>query len=301
MNSKLEGKYIIVITGPTAVGKSQLLLDLFSDYNGPIISADSRQIYKEMTIGTAKPSVEEIKALNLRLVDHTSIHTPYHAGMYEREAMSVINKAFAKGQVPVLSGGTGLYLKAVAEGLDIIPEVTQETIDALNTQAQEDYQSLLSELSSRDTEYYNQIDINNKHRVIRALSVIRETEKPFSSYLNQKMPKAFKTIYIVLERPREILYERINKRVHQMIAEGLLEEVKSLWEFRSLKALQTVGYQELFRHFDGQYGLDEGIHLIQQNSRRYAKRQMTWFRNQLVGEYFHSDDIKGVREFIGSL
>ncbi len=301
MRSKLEGNQMIVITGPTAVGKSQLLMELFSNYEGPILSADSRQIYKEMSIGTAKPSVEEITTLGLKLVDHTSIHTPYHAGMYEREAMQIIDAALAKGQVPVLSGGTGLYIRAVAEGLDIIPEVSPESIATLNAQAKEDYQSILEELKAKDAKYYTQIDTNNKHRVIRALSVIRHTEKPFSSYLNQKKPKPFKTSYIVLERTRENLYERINSRVHQMMEQGLLDEVKSLWKYRELKALQTVGYQELFRHLDGQCSLDESVQLIQQNSRRYAKRQMTWFRNQLQGEYFHPEDIQGVREYIGSL
>ncbi len=289
---------LIIITGPTAVGKSTLLLELFKDNIGPVISADSRQVYQEMSIGTAKPSDEEIKALDLQLVDHWSIKEPYHAGLYERQAMDIINPSFAQGQVPVLSGGTGLYLKAVAEGLDVIPPVKPETIAELNQQATEDYPSLVNELKTKDVVYFSQIEAQNTHRVIRALSVIRETGQPFSSYLNKRAPRNFETLYIVLERPREELYQRINLRVHQMMELGLEDEVKGLWEHRSLKALQSVGYQELFKHMEGLYGLDEAISEIQKNSRRYAKRQMTWFRNQIKGQHFHPNDIDKIRTTI---
>ena len=301
MHSKLEGNHIIVITGPTAVGKSQLLLELFSDYDGPLISADSRQIYQEMSIGTAKPSNEEIETLDLKLVNHTSIHSPYNAGKYEQEAMVLINSAFNNMQVPVLSGGTGLYLQAIAKGLDSIPEVNQETINKLNSEAEEDFQSLLVELQVADEVYYKQIDLNNRHRVIRALSVIRETKQPFSSFLNQRVPRTFKTYYVVLERPREKLYERIDNRVLKMIEYGLVDEVKGLIDYRSLKALKTVGYQEVFKYLDDEYSLDDAISMIQQNSRRYAKRQMTWFRNQINGVSIHPEDIKAVRSYITSL
>lgn len=289
---------LIIITGPTAVGKSTLLLELFKGNISPVLSADSRQVYKEMSIGTAKPSDDEIKALDLQLVNHWSIEEPYHAGLYEKQAMDIITPAFAQGQVPVQSGGTGLYLKAVAEGLDVIPAVNPETIAKLNRQATDDYPTLEHELETKDPIYFNQIESQNTHRVIRALSVIRETGQPFSSYLNKKAPRNFETLYIVLERPREELYQRINLRVHKMIELGLEEEVRGLWAHRELKALQSVGYQELFKHMEGVYSLDEAISEMQKNSRRYAKRQMTWFRNQIDGKHFHPDEIDKVRETI---
>ncbi len=251
-----------------------------------------------MSIGTAKPSDDEIKALDLQLVNHWSIEEPYHAGLYEKQAMDIITPAFAQGQVPVLSGGTGLYLKAVAEGLDVIPSVLPETIAKLNQQATEDYPALVHELETKDSIYFNQIESQNTHRVVRALSVIRETGQPFSSYLNKKAPRNFETLYIVLDRPREELYQRINLRVHQMIELGLEEEVRGLWAHRHLKALQSVGYQELFKHMEGVYSLDEAVSEIQKNSRRYAKRQMTWFRNQIDGQHFHPDEIDKVKETI---
>lgn len=300
-NIDTDQKHIVVITGPTAVGKSSFLLELFGDYEGPVISADSRQIYKELSIGTAKPSEEEIEALNLQLVDHWSIEEPYHAGLYEKQAMVRINDAFALGQVPILSGGTGLYLKAVAEGLDVIPEVSPEIVSVLNAQALKNYPSLVAELESKDKSYFSQIESQNRHRVIRALSVIRETGQAFSSFLNNRSPRNFITHYVVLERPRQELYARINKRVLHMMEQGLSEEVEALWELKHLKALQTVGYQEIFRYMEGKYNLDQAVSEIQKNSRRYAKRQMTWFRNQIKGAHFHPEDIVGVRQYLKGL
>lgn len=298
MNNSTDNKYVVVVTGPTGVGKSNLLLELFEDHNGPIISADSRQIYKEMSIGTAKPSNEEIIKLDLRLVDHVSIHEEYNASKFESEALNLIRPALEQGELPIVSGGTGLYLKAISEGLDDMPEVSQSTVDSLNKEAGEDLTELCSELKEKDPEYYGQIDIKNSRRIVRALSLIRETGRPFSSFLNQRSPREFKTMNIVLERPREELYARINERVMQMMERGLLDEVKGLMQFKEMKALQTVGYQELFSHLEGQLSLDESIFEIQKNTRRYAKRQMTWFRNQMDAHYFHPRDSAGMRAFI---
>ena len=283
-------KKILVITGPTAVGKSALLRDVKPHMDGPFISADSRQIYKEMRIGTAKPDPEEIAALDIKLVDQVSIHEHYHAGRYEREALALILPALEDGQIPVVSGGTGLYIKAIAEGLDDIPAVDPSVIQQLNQEAEEQMRSLVEELKQKDPQYHMRIDLSNRHRVLRALGVIRQTGQAYSSFLGKVQPRPFEVKYVILERTREALYERINERVLQMMEAGLMREAESLFTHRKLKALQTVGYTELFRHMEGELSLDEAVSEIQKNTRRYAKRQMTWFRNQVKADFIHPDD-----------
>lgn len=301
MSSESNKNKVIVLTGPTAVGKSSTLLELAAITTAPILSADSRQVYKELLIGTAKPDKEEIKATRLHLVDHKSIHETYTAGHYEEEAMALITTAHAAGQVPVISGGTGLYIKAICDGLDKIPRTTDVTRDQLNAEVEEKgLEHLLVELQVSDPEYYTTIDIHNKHRVIRALAVIRETGKKFSSYLNKRPQRPFTAEYVVLERDRKELYQRIDERVEKMFQEGLMAEAEPLIEHRHLKALQTVGYAEIFDHMDGRYDQATCISEIQKNSRRYAKRQMTWFRNQMQATRFHPDDLDGIKKHVTS-
>lgn len=291
--------HLIVITGPTAVGKSSTLLGLAELSSAPILSADSRQVYQELSIGTAKPSKEEIAKTGIKLVDHISIQDDYNAGSYEQEAMAHITEAHSKNQTPIISGGTGLYIKAVCEGLDKIPRTSDDTRVQLNQEVTEKgLEHLIIELGKSDPEYFSTIDQRNPHRIIRALAVIRETGKKFSSFLNQKAPRNFTPLYVVLERERKELYGRIDERVVQMFEAGLMTEAEPLHQHRHLKALQTVGYSEIFAHMDGDYKMEQCVAEIQKNTRRYAKRQMTWFRNQMQAQRFHPEDIDGIKTLL---
>jgi len=248
----VKDKILIVLAGPTAVGKTDCAINLAKKYNAHIISADSRQLYQEMNIGTAKPSTEEMGGIPHHFIDHLSIHDPYSVGQYEREVISFLPPYFDKHNTAILTGGTGLYIKAITEGLDdfpviplIIKQDLQNIFDAVGIEP------LQNELKREDPDYFNKVDINNPQRLIRALSVIRQSGKSFSSFLS-KTPKErfFKPIFILLERERQELYERINLRVDIMIKNGLIEEAKTLFPHRHLTALQTVGYQELFNYFE---------------------------------------------------
>lgn len=292
---------VFVLTGATAIGKSSVTENLFDVFPELlIISADSRQVYKELSIGTAKPSKQIIEKLKMSLVDHVSIHEEYNAGIYERQAINIIEKS--ENQSILLSGGTGLYIKAICEGLNNFPFVDSAIKDQLNLELEnEGIEKLKHELNQKDPEYYMLIDNNNPHRILRALGVIRVSNKTFSSFQQVKNPQRnFEVHYINLVRPREELYNRINQRVMMMIEQGLVNEVKSLVKFSSLKALQTVGYTELFNHLDGQITLDEAIAQIQMHSRRYAKRQITWNKNQFTSDAFHPDQINEIADSIKS-
>ena len=282
-NSSARKKHLIVIGGPTAVGKTTFGIKIAQALSCEILSADSRQGYREMNIGTAKPSSDEIRAVKHHLINHISIHDNYSVGDYERDALYLLEyDIFQSQEIAILTGGTGLYIKAVCEGLNQFPEVDTSIHQALIKQCEsEGIKELQEELKRRDPTYFAQADTLNPHRLIRALGVIRTTSNTFSEYWNApKAKRSFKPIYIYLSLPREQLYERINKRVDLMVQRGLIEEAMTLYKFRHLRSLQTVGYQELFAHFDGQYSESEALNKIKQHSRNYAKRQITWFRNQ---------------------
>lgn len=277
-----QKKYLIVITGPTAVGKTKATIQIAQSFQSEILSADSRQIYKELNIGTAKPSQEELHAVPHHFINHISIHDPYDAGQFETEAISLLDDLFLKHNTVFVTGGTGLYIQALLEGLDQFPAVPdhirQKWEDSF---AQNGIDFLQKSLLDLDPTYYEVVDRSNHRRLLRALMVCDASGQPFSSFLNREKPKRkFTPVCFFLSRDRSILYERINTRVDQMIAEGLVDEARSLYPHRSAKALQTVGYQELFEHFEGKYSLVEAIEKIKIHSRRYAKRQLTWFRNQ---------------------
>lgn len=276
------------MTGPTAIGKTDLALELVDYFDSFIISADSRQIYKELSIGTAKPSPEEIVKGKMELVDFVSVTEPYSAGLFMNQALPLIERAHQKGITPILCGGSGLYIKAVCEGLDPKPTVEESVIEELNLDLEQKGVSFLQEeLEKKDPEYYSTADVENSYRVIRALSIIRQTGNTFSSYLNQpKTERNFIPIYIVLDMPREQLYGRIDERVIRMMEAGLLDEVKSVITHKNLQSLKTVGYTELFDYLDDKTKLNEAVSLIQRNSRRYAKRQTTWNRNQIKSTAF---------------
>ncbi len=293
-------KYLIVITGPTAIGKTALTLQLNQKYNTSIISADSRQIYKELSIGTAKPTPSEIASGPIKLVDHISLADDYSVGHFEKEAMAIIAEDHMQGDISILSGGTGLYIKAVCQGLNEFPAVEKSIREALSSEYQEKGITTLQEkLKSKDPDYYHTVDIHNAQRLIRALSVIESTGKTFSSFLNQPLAqRPFDVISIILNQERDILYDRINQRVDKMITAGLLDEVESLLPYRHHNALNTVGYKEIFQYIDGELSREEAIEEIKKNTRRYAKRQLTWIRKYNDGRCFLPSDVDGVMAYI---
>lgn len=279
---KASNKKLIVLTGPTAVGKTKEAINLAKTLNTEIISADSRQFYKELNIGVATPTEEELSEVKHHFIGHISIHNNYNVGLYEKDAIEKIELLFKTHDTLVLTGGSGMYIDVVCNGIDSLPDVDIEIRNELNRVFKEEGISVLQEeLREKDIEYYNIVDTKNHIRLIRALEVIRQTGKTFSFYrTNQKTQRDFQIIKFALQRDRAELIERIDKRVDLMIEEGLLEEAKEVYPYKNLSALNTVGYKELFKYFDNQISLEEAIEDIKTNTRRYAKRQMTWFRKE---------------------
>ena len=299
------GRKLIIILGPTAVGKTDYSIETALGYGSPVISCDSRQIYKEMTIGTAVPSAEQLAAVQHYFIHSHTVTELYTAGKYELEALELINRLFAEGhETLVMAGGSGFYIDALVNGLDDFPAADLALREELMTRLREEgVDELRLELKALDPESYATIDIANGQRVVRALEVCLMTGKPFSSFkTSPRKSRDFVVEKIGLTRPREVLYDRINRRVVQMIDEGLVDEVRSLVQYRDLAALQTVGYKEIFDWFDYQYGLvstegrtptspgdgpvtslDRAVELIQRNTRRYAKRQLSyWGRDKNI-------------------
>ena len=275
-----ESKYLVVVSGPTASGKTAFAIQLAQLYDTVILSCDSRQFYREMNIGTAKPTAEERSRARHYFVDSLSITDDYSIGDFARDAEALLRELFEKKDVVVLCGGSGMYLKALCEGLDDFPEVPPAFKTELNNwYRKHGLQALRSELQRLDPDYFDAVDQSNPHRLLRALAVCKVSGKPFSGFLDRrKPPRPFQCIYLWMHRPRPLLYERINNRVDAMIGAGQIEEARTLYPQRHLTPLQTVGYQELFTYFDGDTTREEAIELIKRNSRRYAKRQVTWSR-----------------------
>ncbi|MEO9501348.1 MULTISPECIES: tRNA (adenosine(37)-N6)-dimethylallyltransferase MiaA [Nonlabens] len=282
-------KNLIVIVGPTAVGKTALSIAFAKAYKTEIISCDSRQFFKEMTIGTAVPSKEELAEANHHFIQNLSIHDSYSVGDFERDAVKLLENLFKSRDTVIMVGGSALYEKAVTHGLDQLPEVPDTINDAIESLYKEDgIEALQEELKMKDPEYYNQVDLQNPRRLIRALGICRATGNTFTQYRSGvKQQRDFNIIKIGLEAPRDELYDRINARVDIMINNGLVSEAKSLLLFKDLTSLKTVGYQELMGVFENSYNLEEGIRLIKRNSRRFAKRQMTWYRKDQDVMWFH--------------
>lgn len=277
----MEKKSVLInIVGYTAIGKTKLSISLANHFDTEILSADSRQFYKELSIGTAAPSPEELAAVPHHFIHSRSITEEYNVGAYEKEALLKLEKLFKKKEIVIAVGGSGLYIDALNKGLDSFPKVDPKIKQELALQyAEYGLVYLQEELKNTDPEYYNKVDLSNHTRLLRALEVSRTSNKPYSSFLEQeKKSRFFKSIYIGLTSEREILYQRINQRVDKMMEIGLLDEVKSVIEYRHHNALQTVGYKELFLYLDGEIALDKAIEEIKKNSRRYAKRQLTWFK-----------------------
>ena len=275
-----NGKRLVIVLGPTAVGKTDFSIELARKYGSPVISCDSRQIFKEMTIGTAVPSASQLAAVKHYFIHSNSVEDNYTAGKYELEAVALIERLFARGHdTLVMAGGSGFYIDAVCKGLDDFPPADPRLRAELSARLRsEGVESLRFELRRLDPESYDAIDLANGQRVVRALEVCLMTGRKFSSFKTSAVKKrSFSIEKIGLTRPRDILYDRINRRVVRMIDAGLVDEVRSLVRYRSLPALQTVGYREIFSYLDGDISLDRAVELVQRNTRHYAKRQMTWW------------------------
>ena len=292
---------LITVVGPTAIGKTRLAVSLARHFETEVISADSRQFFREMSIGTAVPTEEEQEGIQHHFVQHISVEQPYSVGDFERDALELINQLSTRHTTLIMAGGSGLYADAVLYGLDPFPEVDKGVREALmTTLEQEGLSALQQELKESDPEYYNKVDLQNPHRLIRALEVIRSSGLPFSSFRNKaKVDRPFASVLIGLKADREVIYERINQRVDQMMEQGLEEEARALYPLRELNALQTVGYKELFAYFDGEISREMAVDRIKQNTRRFAKRQLTWFRKNKEIQWFdHDSSLEEVVGFI---
>lgn len=276
----LNNKYLIAIVGPTAIGKTSLSIKLAKHFNTEILSADSRQFFKEMQIGTAAPTHEERSQAKHHFIHNKSIIDDYSVGTFEKEAINTLNTLFKDKNVVIMVGGSGLYVDAVTKGLDYFPDVDKSIRTQLNKDLEtHGLESLQLKLKTLDPKSYNTIAIDNPQRVIRALEICIGTKKPYSSFLNKdKNNRNFKTITVGLTADRDIIYNRINKRVDIMIDNGQIEEAKALISKQHLNALNTVGYKELFKYFNNEWNLEFAIEEIKKNSRRFAKRQLTWFK-----------------------
>lgn len=291
---------LIVIGGPTGSGKSALAVEIAKHFGAPIISTDSRQVYRNMAIGTAQPTKEELAAVKHYFIADREVEDDFNCGRYEVEALALLDKLFTEYEYVVAVGGSGLYIQALCSGMDALPEADEELRVSLKKRLEkEGLDSLVEELQRLDPKYAEIVDRCNPARVMRALEVCISTGRPYSEQRSGTITeRPFNIIKIATDMPRDILYERINKRVDIMVEEGLVEEVRNLYHKRKLNALQTVGYRELFDYFDGKCSLEEAIELIKRNSRRYAKRQMTWFRRDSEFRWFAPSALSDIIAYI---
>ncbi len=300
---------LIVVTGPTAVGKTELCLEIAETLGIPIINADSRQMYNGMSIGTAAPTAEQTARVKHYFVGNLRLDDYYNAAMYEQDAIRLLEQLFSQQQerqgqrFALMSGGSMMYIDAVCNGIDDIPTITPETRSLVKERlAKEGLEAFCEELKRLDPEYYSIVDKKNTRRVVHGLEICLQTGKPYSSFRkNSKKARNFNTKKIVLNLPREELYARINARVDTMMDSGLLEEARSLYPQRGLNALNTVGYKELFEHFDGKYPLDEAVSRIKGNTRRYARKQLTWFKRDASARWFSPNEKDSIMNFISEL
>lgn len=289
----LSDKLLVVLLGPTAVGKTDTTIAVAKHFQTEILSADSRQFFQEMSIGTAVPEPEQLAAVKHHFIQHLSIQDYYSSYDYEQDAIALAIKLFEKKDVLLLTGGSMLYIDAICKGIDDIPTISAE----IRKKVEADYEEkglgdLQQQLRSLDPDFYEQIDLLNPKRVLHAVEICLQAGKPYSELRrNQAKKRPFRILKIGLNRNREELYERINRRVDLMLATGLIEEVRALYQYRGLNALKTVGYKELFGYFAGEYDKEEAIRLIKRNSRHYAKRQLSWFRRDEEIIWFHPENV----------
>ena len=295
-------KTLIVITGPTAVGKTALCLEIAKHFDIPIINADSRQIYRELRIGTAQPTKEQMQEVKHYFVGTLGLDDYYSASLFEQQVLECLEQQFLTSDYALLSGGSMMYIDAVCDGIDDIPTIDDETRTLMKQRlADEGLEALVEELRRLDPEYYEIVDRQNPRRVVHALEICTMTGKTYTSFRKrEKRQRPFQIIKIGLNRPREELYDRINQRVDQMMADGLLEEARSLYPLRHLNALNTVGYKELFDHLEGRWPLEEAVERIKGNTRRYARKQLTWYKKDERMKWFHPQETEQIISYISN-
>ena len=293
-------KTLIVITGPTAVGKTALCLDVAKHFHIPIINADSRQIFRELKIGTAPPTEAQMQQVHHDFVGILGLDDYYSASLFEQQVLELLDRQFLSSDYALMAGGSMMYIDAVCDGIDDIPTIDDQTRTTMKQRlADEGLEALCEELRQRDPEYYEIVDRQNPRRVVHALEICLMTGKTYTSFRKrEKRQRPFSIVKIGLNRPREELYDRINRRVDQMMADGLLEEAKALYPKRHLNALNTVGYKELFDYIDGRWPLEEAVERIKGNTRRYARKQLTWFKKDESIRWFHPDETETIIKYI---
>lgn len=298
----MSTKHLIVIVGPTGSGKSDLAIEIAERYGAPIISTDSRQFYRGIPIGTAQPDAEQLQRVEHHFIASHDLKQEFNCGAYETEALAKLEELYHKHDIVVAVGGSGLYIKALCEGMDSLPEAEPELREELARRLRsEGLESLCEELRQRDPAYYEEVDRNNPARVLRALEVCISTGLPYSSMrTGEKRQRPFNIIKLGIDMERERLYERINRRVDVMMQMGLEQEARTVYHLRAHNSLQTVGYREMFDYFDGTISRDEAIELIKRNSRRYAKRQMTWFRRDEEIKWVDTANKQIIEEYLDS-
>lgn len=295
-----SAKTLIVITGPTAVGKTALCLDIAQHFGIPIINADSRQIYKELKIGTASPTSEQLQLVPHYFVGSLSLTDYYSASLFEQQVLEILSRQFREHDFALMAGGSMMYIDAVCDGIDDIPTVDDQTRETLKRRlAEEGLEKLVEQLKELDPEYYEIVDRQNPRRVVHGLEICLMTGRTYTSFRKrEKKERPFRIVKIGLNRPREELYDRINQRVDQMMQQGLLEEAKALYPMRQMNALNTVGYKELFDYLDGRWPLEEAVERIKGNTRRYARKQLTWYKKDPQIRWFHPDEKEQIISYI---
>nr|WP_319510483.1 tRNA (adenosine(37)-N6)-dimethylallyltransferase MiaA [uncultured Draconibacterium sp.] len=295
-------KTLVVITGPTGIGKTEVSIKVARHFNTEIVSADSRQIFKELNIGTAVPSKEELAAVPHHFIQSHSIEENYNASRYETEALELLDKLFKQKDVLLLVGGSMLYINAICKGIDIMPDADQEIRASLKKQLKEEgLESLRLQLKKLDPDYYKKVDLKNPNRIIHALEISIQTGKPYSSFRsNTAKQRPFKIVKIALNCDRQVLHNRINLRVDKMMEAGLENEARGVYHKKHMNSLNTVGYQELFAYFDGDISREKAVELIKRNSRRYARKQITWFRRDETVKWFEPTESDRIIEWLKS-
>jgi tRNA dimethylallyltransferase len=293
---------LIIVLGPTGIGKSDISIQLAKHFHSEIISADSRQFFRELSIGTAVPSSEDMEMVPHHFIQTKSIHDYYNVSAYETEALQLIGELFAKVNPIILTGGSMLYVDTICNGIDDIPTVDPEIRnEVINWYENNGIEALRERLLEIDPEYYRIVDLNNPKRLLHAVEIHQMTGLPFTSFRKKTLKeRPFRIVKVGINQDRKVLYERINQRVLKMMDAGLLEEVKTVYPHRKLNSLNTVGYKELFSFLDGECTLDEAIDLIQRNTRKYARKQLTWFRRDQQINWFEPDQIQEIVEFVDS-
>lgn len=291
---------LIVLLGPTGVGKTDVSIHLSTIFDAPILSCDSRQFFREMRVGTAVPTPEQLSSAEHYFIGSKSVTERYSCGMFELDAVALLDRLYVSHQFAMLVGGSMLYIDAVCRGIDDFPTPDPEIRKRLHAQLRTNgLESLTAQLKHLDPDYYNQVDLRNSQRVIKALEVCLQTGRTYTSFLTEPAkPRPFRIVKVGLNRPREELYVRINQRVDQMMAQGLLNEAQTLYPLKHLNALNTVGYRELFDYIEGKINLNEAIDLIKRNTRRYAKRQLTWWGRDNEIRWFHPEEIDEIAEYV---